>query len=219
MPVRLKRGVVIRRLAPVALMPAGAFAVHQLRYWLAFGSHAGVELADQGHSYLYSVVPWIVLLIGLSVGTFLLALGRAFGGRVSVPRYTLSFAALWLLCAACLVGIYTTQEFLEGLFATGHPGGLVGIFGYGGWWSIPAALAVGLVLAAAFHGARRVLHAVAARCARRVTVTRRPQAAVRVRRDVLLPALAPLADGWSGRGPPCGLALRALGPVSARPDS
>ncbi len=201
--MRLQRGVVIRRLAPAALMPAGAFAVHQLRYWLAFGSHAGVELADQGHSYLHSIVPWIVLLIGLSVGTFLLALGRAFGGRVSAPRYTLSFAALWLLCAACLVAIYTTQEFLEGLFATGHPGGLAGIFGYGGWWSIPAALAVGLVLAAAFHGARRVLHAVAERCGRRVTITGRPPAAVRVRRDVLLPALTPLADGWSGRGPPC----------------
>ncbi|MGH2886795.1 MAG: hypothetical protein ACRDPA_29570, partial [Solirubrobacteraceae bacterium] len=72
----------------------------------------------------------------------------------------------------------------------------------GGWWSIPAALAVGLVLAAAFHGARRVLHAVAERCAGRVTITRRPPHAVRPRHEVLLPALAPLADGWSGRGPP-----------------
>jgi len=113
--VRLQRGLVIRRLAPAALMPAGAFAVHQLRYWLAYGNHAGVELAEQGHSYLHSVVPWIVLLIGMSVGTFVLALGRALGGRRSMPRYPLSFAALWLLCAACLVAIYTTQEFLEGL--------------------------------------------------------------------------------------------------------
>ena len=123
-------------------MPAGAFAVHQLRYWLAYGNRAGFELAAQGHSYLHSVVPWIVLLIALAVGTFLLALGRALGGGGSLPRYTLSFAALWLLCAACLVAMYTTQEFLEGLFATGHPGGLAGMFGYGGLWSIPAALAV-----------------------------------------------------------------------------
>jgi hypothetical protein len=200
--VRLQRGLVRRRLAPAALMPAGAFAVHQLRYWLAYGNHAGVELAEQGHSYLHSVVPWIVLLIGLSVGTFVLALGRALGGRCSMPRYTLSFAALWLLCAACLVAIYTTQEFLEGLFATGHPGGIAGIFGYGGWWSIPAALAVGLILAAAFHGARRVLRAVAENCARRVATARRPPAIARGRRDALLGALAPLADGSSGRGPP-----------------
>jgi hypothetical protein len=177
------------------------------------------SMAREGHSYLHSVVPWIVLLIGLSVGAFLLALGRALGGHVSVPRYTLSFAALWLLCAACLVGIYTTQEFLEGLFATGHPGGLAGIFGYGGWWSIPAALAVGLVLAATFHGARRVLHAVAERCAPHVATARRRPAVVQVRREVLLPALAPLADGWSGRRCSVGLALWALEPMSARPDS
>jgi len=202
MTLRFQRGVVIRRLAPAALMPAGAFAVHQLRYWLAYGNRAGVELAAQGHSYLHSVVPWIVLLIALAVGTFLLALGRALGGGGSLPRYTLSFAALWLVCAACLVAVYTTQEFLEGLFATGHPAGLAGIFGYGGWWSIPAALAVALVLAAVFHSARRVLQEVAARQARRISVADRPPAEARSCLDVLLPAVAPLADGWSGRGPP-----------------
>ena len=100
--------------------------------------------------------------------------------------------------------MYTTQEFLEGLFATGHPAGLAGIFGYGGWWSIPAALAVGLVLAAAFHGARKVLHAVAERHAQRPVLAGRPPRITRARLDVILPALAPLADGWSGRGPPPG---------------
>jgi len=183
-------------------MPAGAFAVHQLRYWLAYGKRAGFELAAQGHSYLHSVVPWIVLLIALAVGTFLLALGRALEGGGSLPRYTFSFAALWVLCAACLVAIYTTQEFLEGLFATGHPGGLAGIFGYGGWWSIPAALAVALVLAAVFHSARRVLQAVAERHARRIVLPGRPPILACKRLDVYLAALAPLADGWSGRGPP-----------------
>jgi hypothetical protein len=201
MTVRPQRGAVIRRLAPAALMPAAAFAVHQLRYWLAYGHRAGLALAEQGHSYLHSAVPWIVLLIAFAAGTFLVALGRALGGG-SLPRYTLSFAALWLLCAACLVAIYTTQEFLEGLFATGHPGGIAGIFGYGGLWSIPAALAVAMVLAATFHSARRVLNAVAERYARRVSLPARPPVVARRRLDVLLPALAPLADGWSGRGPP-----------------
>ena len=125
--------------------------------------HAGAELARQGHSYLHSLVPWIVLLIGVAVGGFLWALGRALAGQRSLPRYTLSLAALWLVCSACLVAIYVSQEFLEGLFATGHPAGLAGIFGYGGWWSIPAALCVGLVLAAVFHGARWVLDEVAQR--------------------------------------------------------
>ena len=150
-------------------------------------------------------MPWIVLLIALAVGAFLVALGRALGGRGSLPRYTLSFAALWLLCAACLVAIYATQEFLEGLFATGHPGG-----------------------PGRHLRLRRLV--VDPGCARRRPrargrVPRRPDGAPRGRRaahgkdrslagppaprivarsrlDVLLPALAPLADGWSGRGPP-----------------
>ncbi len=202
--MRLERGVVIRRLAPAALMPAGAFAVHQLRYWLAFGNRAGLALAAQGHSYLHSLVPWIVMLIALACGAFLLTLGRALGGGVSLPRYTASFFGLWLVCATCLVAVYVTQELLEGVFLTGHPAGMTGVFGYGGWWSIPAAVAVGLVLAAAFHGARRVLQAVAERRAQRPPAPARAPVVAHVRLNPPLPALAPLADGWSGRGPPRG---------------
>jgi hypothetical protein len=192
----------IRSLMRAALVPAAALLVHQLRFVLAFGSGAGAELARQGHSYLHSLVPWIVLLIGVAVGGFLWALGRALCGQRSVPRYTLSLAALWLLCSVCLVGIYVTQEFLEGLFATGHPAGLAGIFGYGGWWSIPAAVCVGLVLAAILHGARWVLNEVAQRRIRAVFSVR--PCPVRPPRpcDAWLPRLSPLAEGWSGRGPP-----------------
>ncbi len=202
--MRLERGVLIRRLAPAAVMPAGAFAVHQLRYWLAFGNQAGLALAAQGHRYLHSLVPWIVLLIALACGVFLLTLGRALGGRVSLPRYTLSFFGLWLLCAVCLVAVYVIQELLEGLLVTGHPAGVSGVFGYGGWWSIPAAVAVAVVLAAAFHGARRVLQAVAeGRGKSAAAAPHAPQVACGLL-DPFLPKLAPLADGWSGRGPPLG---------------
>ncbi len=195
----VNRGVAIRRAAPLMLMPAAAFAVHQLRYWLAFGGHAGTQLAAQGHSYLHSVVPWLVVLIAMSAGLFLHALGRALTGQCSLPRYTASFTALWLLCAGCLVAIYGTQEFLEGLLAVGHPGGLAGIFGYGGWWAIPAALAVGLVLAALFHGVRWALQVVAAR---RLAPRARSRRSPALPRSPLLPRLAPLAGGWSQRGPP-----------------
>ena len=183
-------------------MAPAAFAVHQLRYVLAFGGSAGVELQRTGHSYLHSLVPWIVLLIALVVGGFLRALGRAFAGQTSASRFTISFAALWLACSVCLVAIYVSQEFLEGLFATGHPSGLAGIFGSGGWWSIPVALCVGLVLAAVFHGARWVLDEVAQRHARSLACRRRRSAPALRPPDVALPRLTPLADGWSGRGPP-----------------
>jgi hypothetical protein len=106
------------------------------------------------------------------------------------------------VCAACLLGVYTCQEFLEGTFVTGHPAGLVGIFGYGGWWAVPAALGVGLVLAAAFAGARWVLRETARRHSRSVLLPARTAVVARAPRDVLLPRAAALAGGCSGRSPP-----------------
>ena len=193
---------VLRYLGRGSLLPAAALLVHQLRFMLAFGGHAGAQLAMQGHSYLRSWAPWIAMTIAVAVGGFLWALGRALGGQRSAPRYALSLLALWLVCAACLVAIYVTQEFMEGLFATGHPAGLVGIFGYGGWWSIPAALAVGLVLATIFHGARWVLDEIASRAHRALTCRAVRPVAPRLPRDAWLPRVSPLAEGWSGRGPP-----------------
>jgi hypothetical protein len=189
-------------LAHVALLPPAAFVVHQLRYVLAFGGSAGVELQRTGHSYLHSLVPWIVVLLALVAGGFLRALGRAFAGHSSVSRYTMSLAGMWLACSVCLVAIFVCQEFLEGLFATGHPAGLAGIFGYGGWWSIPAAACVGLVLAAWLHGARWVLHEVARRRARPQASWTGPALVLPRPRDVVVAPFAPLVGGWSGRGPP-----------------
>lgn len=183
------------------LAPA-AFAVHQLRYVLAFGGSAGIQLQRTGHSYLHSVVPWLMLVLALVVGVFLRALGRACAGQRSVPRFTISLAGLWLVCSASLVAIFACQEFVEGLFILGHPAGLVGIFGYGGWWSIPAALCVGLVLAAVFHGARWVLNEVADRCVRPAASASRLLVSVSRPSDVLVARMSPLAGGWSGRGPP-----------------
>jgi hypothetical protein len=192
----------MRGLARAGVVPAAAIAVHQLRYWLAFGSSAGVELQRQGHSYLHSVAPWIAVALAWAVGAFLSALGRAMNGHTTAPRYGLSLLGLWVACAVGLVAIYSCQEFLEGLLATGHPAGWVGIFGYGGWWAIPAAACVGLVLAALLHGARWVLHEVAARRTRTAHVSSSPGVALPRPVDVCLPRLAPLALGWCGRGPP-----------------
>jgi hypothetical protein len=201
MPGPLERRAVIMRLAPLALMPAAAFAVHQLRYWLAYGDRAGAVLARQGHAYLHSLAPWLVLLLAIAVGIFLRALGRAFGGHRSIQRYALSFVALWAACAAGLVAVYASQELLESLLASGHPAGLAGIFGYGGWWSIPASVCIGLVLAAFLHGARWVLRVTAERHTRR-PAGRRRVTGLRLPHGVLVPRPAPVAAGWSGRGPP-----------------
>jgi hypothetical protein len=202
MGLRSDRSALIRGVARVALLPPAAFAVHQLRYMLAFGAGAGVELQRQGHSYLHSLVPWFVLLIALVAGGFLRSLGRAFAGQTSLSRFSLSFSALWLVCSAALVAIYAGQELLEGFVATGHPAGLIGVFGYGGWWSIPVALCVGLVLAAVFHGARWVLDAVGRRYCDRPALRNDAVTAIVKTHNALLPRFAPLIGGWSGRGPP-----------------
>jgi hypothetical protein len=194
---RMLTGVLGRAL----LVPAAATAVHQLRFVLAFGGESGIVLARQGHAYLHSLAPWIVLLIAIAVGGFLWALGQSLRGQRSISHFTLSFVGLWIACSASLVAIYAAQEFLEGLFAAGHPAGLVGIFGYGGWWAIPAAACLGLVLAAVFHGARWVLEQVARRA--RTTSSRVIELPLKPRpRDFALARVVPLAAGWSSRGPP-----------------
>jgi hypothetical protein len=202
MIVRAVRRTAVGGVARAALVPAAAFAVHQLRFVLAFGHASAAQLTRTGHSYMHSLVPWLVALAALAVGGFLCGLGRAFSGQRSVSRYSLSLLALWVVCSVCLVGLYVAQETLEGLAIAGHPAGLAGVFGYGGWWAVPSAAAVGLVLAAILHGARWALDAIA-RHARALPASRRPARAIRARcSDVVPPRLQPLADGWSGRGPP-----------------
>src|SRR5947208_3368921 len=96
------------------LLPVAAFAVHQLRYTLAYGSDAGRVMAAQGHSYVNSLGPWLVLLLALGAGSFLLCAARALErGFDDHPRR--SFLGLWSISSMSLVAIYVAQELLEGL--------------------------------------------------------------------------------------------------------
>src|ERR1700756_1682260 len=94
----------------LVLLPVAAFAVHQLRYTLAYGSHAGQVLAAQGHSYMTSLAPWLVLLFPLGAGWFLLPAPR---GRDDPPPRPL--LGLWALSSGSLLAVYVVQELLEAL--------------------------------------------------------------------------------------------------------
>lgn len=194
-----------RRLLGVALFPLGVFAVHQLRYLLAFGSEAPHELAAQGHGYLLELLPWITLAVALGFGGLLARLAHAWRRGVGDEDPGWRLGGLWALASAGLLGMYVGQEFFEGLLATGHPQGLEGILGDGGLWSLPASIAVGGVLALVVRGSRELV----ARVARRrrapapTAVCRAPQHAVRPAR-VALPRLTPLAGASAGRAPPSG---------------
>ena len=113
------------------LFPAAAFAVHQLRYQLAYGSRTGAALSAQGHGYLTSLAPWVAVLLALAAGSFLARLARTAGGTPDTrPRR--AFRRLWFASSLGLLAAYSLQELLEGVFAAGHPGGIEGVFGHGG---------------------------------------------------------------------------------------
>ena len=189
------------RLAPVTFMPAAALAVHQLRYFLAFGPKGSSELAESGHSYLHSLAPWLVLALALGAGAFVGALGRAFRSGEAGSCSRRGLLGLWLAATLALVLIYASQEFLEGLFAAGHPAGLQGIFGDGGWLSLPAAAAVGIVLALLVRGGRAAIE-LAARLRRERPPLRRDSARILRPTPVFLIAAAPLAACSPSRAPP-----------------
>ena len=198
-----------------ALMPAAALAVHQLRYELAFGANANHVLMAQGHAYLASLTPWIVLLTTLSVGATLGTLAQRWAGapRRSGPRRAAGLG-VWLAAALALLAIYSGQELLEGLLATGHPGGLAGVFGDGGWWALPLALLAGGVLALALRGVRAAEQVLAAASPARGLAQLRARAldALLVRPAApQLVAPAPLARAAAGRAPPRG-AIASLTP-------
>jgi hypothetical protein len=175
----------------LVLLPAGAFVVHQLRYWLTYGAQASSQVADQGHTYLGALAPWLVMLAAAGLGGHVVGFARG-------SRRSRSFVALWGTTSSALLGIYALQEFLEGLLAAGHPGGLAGVFGYGGWWSVPAAIAVGFAVAALLRVAESLVQRVTRSAAPRVRVTPRaprPAPAPLLRRR-------PLACSSAGRAPP-----------------
>lgn len=178
------------RLRIAALLAAGAFGVHQLRYLLAHGDGAGAALASEGHAYLEALAPAVPVLLGAAALEFLLALVA----RRATPERRYRWAAV----TTTLLAVYVCQESLEGLVAAGHPAGLAAVLGNGGWVAVPLAGVIGLGIALLLRGADRAL-AAAARSRYR-TVVRIRSSRPTTRRDSR--ALAPLTCNTAGRGPP-----------------
>lgn len=185
------------------LLPAAAIAVHQLRYWLAYGPRANAELAAQGHSYLHSLVPWTIFALAAGGGLFLRRFVAAAGtGRAGGVRRG-SAAGLWLASWVGLLAVYAVQETLEALLATGHPAGMAGVFGHGGWWAVPAAAAVAAAVTALLLLGRTLLRHAAAVARARL----RPALDVVVPTGLTRSPARPLARAAAGRAPPRRLAV------------
>jgi len=185
------------RLRCFALLGAGALALHELRYLIAYGGDAGRALDEQGHGYLGTVAALVAVAVVASAATLVAALVRG-RGPAARPR---SWRERWLGASGALLAIYAAQELAEGMLASGHPEGLVGVAGHGGWIAVALAAVLGAAVAALLRGAEVALERFggAARAPRprppRIALPRAPLA-VRPR-----PAGA-LARPGAGRAPP-----------------
>jgi hypothetical protein len=191
------------RIRAAALMPAAVLTVHQLRYQIAFGSHADDKLAAEGHQYLGALAPVAAMLAAIAVGLFLATLSRIWrqGPEGDRAGRAPAFASLWLVAAVSLLAIYCAQELLEGLLASGHPGGLAGVFGHGGLLAVPLSLLLGALVACCLRVAVVAIRWAAGRHRRFPSSPQRPAGARRPL-EVLLTELPPLAGAAAGRAPP-----------------
>jgi hypothetical protein len=120
----------------VALLPLGAYAVHQGRYLLMPGSERAAA-----HGYLAVAPALLALLLAVALAYRLEGAAR----RRSSGRTRWLPAAAW--SAAALVMAYVGQELAEALVTPGAPLP----FAAGGWVAVPLALMVGAVLALALR--------------------------------------------------------------------
>jgi len=182
-----------------ALLAAGALAVHELRYLAGYGERADAASLARGHEYLSVAAPLVAAVLAAACGRFatVLLLARRSGRTESRPP---RLGVAWAAASSILVAAYVGQEALEVLLHPGHPGGLAGVFGAGGWTGPLFALAVGAVVALVLHGANRAIARVGRRRRARPR-SRPPRRGGRVRRAFAF-ASAPLARHLAGRAPP-----------------
>jgi hypothetical protein len=191
-----RQGSLARSAALVAL---ATLAVHQLRYLLAYRSDAHVEMARQGHAYLFAALPVLVAFAAATVGAGLLraAVGADPGRTAIAPPRSRA-----LLYAFSIAAAFAVQETTEGLLFAGHASGLAAVFGGGGWIALPLALVFGLLCALLDGGLAR-LESLVAPAGPPAVLPRAPR-----RRGVVAaqasPSLtsSPLAFGLARRPPP-----------------
>jgi hypothetical protein len=187
----------VHRLRLASILAVGAFALHQLRYLIAFAGSSSAELSQHAHRYMSELLaPLAVLVLAAVLATLIRGTEAASPTRAPLGRRMAVFT-----CA--LLAIFVGQELLEGLFATGHPAGPAAVFANGGWIALPLAVAIGSLAALVAHLLEGVERVIAMIHTERRLRSRPP--AVRGRalpaRGISLLA-APLAFGLARRPPP-----------------
>lgn len=176
--------------------------MHEGRYLAGYGGGAHAAEAEQGHGYLAeAVIPAVQVLVALSVGALVLAFVRAMRGRAIEPRPA-PFNRAWVRATLALQGVYTTQELAEGWLASGHPPGIDGVLGHGGWTAYAIAVGAGALVALLLRGAAAAVRWAANRPARPAAAPPPLLGDTTLPVTPVVPRLAPLARGDAGRAPP-----------------
>jgi hypothetical protein len=172
------------RARTIALLPLGAYAVHQLRY---LALPAGED--PHAHSYL-GAAPVVLAVLAALVLARHLQHSAAARGPVSAPRAVAPIAA-------ALLAIYVGQELIEAIAVPGAPLP----FAHGGWIAAPLALAVGALLSLALRAGDAAHAALAAEVALAPRLPLPPLALLAAGAPLARPG-RPLARHCAGRGPP-----------------
>ena len=180
----------------VALLGVGALAVHQLRYSIGYGASAPDAMAGQGHAYIGAAAALLAVVLAVALTGSLASLVRRTGTEA---LRAVGFRAAWGRMSGALIALYVAQELLEGMLASGHPTGLAGLVGQGGWTALLIAPAVGALLALGVRG-EQVAPALASPRAPRAPRT--PPAILALRPPVLLRSPSAVSRHLAGRGPP-----------------
>jgi hypothetical protein len=137
------------------LLAGGAFALHQLRYLIGYGDRSHGQLGAQGHAYMTLIAPLVAVGLMLVAADFCARLMDARAARPAgrLPR----LRQLWAVATTGLIAAYATQEALEGAMSPGHPGGVAGVVGHGGWAALPLAVAFGLAVALLARAGQRAI--------------------------------------------------------------
>ena len=185
-----------------ALLALAAYAVHELRYAIAYGDAAHM-LEEHGHSYMSALVPILGLLLALGLGSWVAALARARRDGLGEAE-TRGLGSTWLAASGSLIAIFAFQETLEGLFSPGHGSGLAAVFGSGGWTAVPLALVFGAGIALLLRGARAATRRVANWKPMRVWRWTLPRAgySIAFAETAPHPRACVLARNGAGRAPP-----------------
>jgi hypothetical protein len=175
-----------------SVLAVGAFALHQLRYLIAFGGSSTTE----GHRYMSDLLPPIAVLVLAAVLATLIR-----GTEGAAPERT-PLARRIAVFTGALLAIFVAQETLEGLMA-GHFAGPAIVLSNGGWIALPLALAIGTLaalLTGVLEGVERIIAVIHAERPVRSRAPAISGRALPARAVSLLSA--PLAFGLARRPPP-----------------